>query len=308
MKNLKNKLPIIIDTDPGHDDALAIMLLEKSGLFDIKAVTTVAGNSTIQNVTNNARYILNLLGSKTHLYSGAPKPLKRELVQAVVHGEGGLAGATITDQESLTNTAAEKIISLVRENPGEISIVIIGPETNIAQAFIQDPELPVLIKQLDIMGGAIAVPGNKNRVAEFNIFVDPEAADIVFKAPVKKVLIPLDVCNDIILQLSDFQQLKGTQLYEPLLKMMDKYIYGLMAGEKVSGALMYDPLAAYYLVNSDAYTTEPMDIQIETQSDITRGMTVVERRIWGDKNPNVEVVTKIDAPAFVRDFIEILGR
>ena len=308
MKTEKIKVPLIIDTDPGHDDALAIMLLEKSGLFDIKAITTVAGNSTIQNVTNNARYILELVNSKTPLYSGASKPLKRELVQAVVHGEGGLEGASITSQESLTHNAVEKIISIVRNNPKKISIVVIGPQTNIAQAFIQDPELPSLIKQLVIMGGAITVPGNKNRVAEFNIFVDPEAADIVFKAPVKKVLIPLDVCNNIILQMSDFEQFNGTQLYEPLLKMMDKYIYGLMAGEKVSGALMYDPLAAYYLVNPEAYTIEPMDIQIETQSELTRGMTVAERRIWGTKNLNVDVVTRIDGKAFVKDFIEILKK
>ena len=308
MKTIKTKIPIVIDTDPGHDDALAIMLLEKSGLFDIKAITIVAGNSTIQNVTNNARYILDLVGSKAPLYSGASKPLNRELVQAVVHGEGGLEGVTIIGQEPLTNNAVDKIISIIRENPGGISIVVIGPQTNIAQAFIQDPELPSLIKQLVIMGGAITVPGNKNRVAEFNIFVDPEAADIVFKSSVKKVLIPLDVCNEIILQMSDFEQLKGAKLYEPLLKMMDKYINGLMVGEKVSGALMYDPLASYYLVNPEAYTIEPMDIQIETLSELTRGMTIAERRTWGTKNPNVDVVTRIDEKAFKKDFIEILKK
>jgi len=302
----KNK--IIIDTDPGHDDALAIFLLEKSGLLEIHAITTVAGNSTIENVTNNARYILNLLNSKTPLYSGAPKPISRELVKAVVHGEGGLEGANITIQEPLTGNAVDKIISIVHENPDEISIVAIGPETNIAQAFIKDPELPSLIKQIVIMGGAINVPGNKNRVAEFNIFVDPEAADTVFKADVKKVLIPLDVCNDTILQISDFEKLKGSVLYEPVLKMMDKYIIGLMAGEKVSGALMYDPLAAYYLINPEAYNLEPMDIKIETNSKLTRGMTVAEQRTWAEKYPNVFVVKSIDAGAFKKDFIEILRK
>ena len=308
MKNTKNKLPIIIDTDPGHDDALAILLLEKSNQFDIKAITTVAGNSTIQNVTNNARYVLDLIDSKTPIYSGADKPKSRELVEAVVHGKDGLGGATIAIKEPLTGNAVEKIISIVRKNPGEMSIVVIGPQTNIAQAFVKDPELPSLIKQLVIMGGAIAVPGNKNRVAEFNIFVDPEAADIVFNAPVRKILVPLDICNKIILQMSDFEKLKGSPLYKPLSKMIKRYISGLMSGEKVSGALMYDPLAAYYLVNPSAYILEPMDIKIETTSELTRGMTVAERRIWGDKKTNVEVVTRVDSDAFVRDFIEILKR
>lgn len=303
---MTNKIPVIIDTDPGHDDALAIMLLAQSGMVDIKAACTVAGNSTIQNVTNNARYILNLIGSAAPLCSGSSKPLKRELTTAVVHGEGGLAGAPVTTQELLTGNAVEKIISIVRENPGEISIVVIGPQTNIATAFLQDPALPSLIKQLVIMGGAITVPGNKNRVAEFNIFVDPEAAEIVFNAAVKKILIPLDVCNNIVLQMSDFALLKGSPLYEPLLSMMEKYIGGIMEGEGVSGALMYDPLAAYYLINPAAYTLEPMDIKIETKSDLTRGMTVADRRTWGDKNPNVEVVTKIDGAAFTKDLISIL--
>jgi inosine-uridine nucleoside N-ribohydrolase len=305
MEN-KIKNSIIIDTDPGHDDALAIMLLEKSGLFDIKAVTTVAGNSTIQNVTNNARYILDLLGSKVPLYSGSSKPLRRDLIKAVVHGEGGLEGACISTTEPLTNDAVERIISIVRENPNQISLVVIGPQTNIAQAFLKDPELSSFVKEIVIMGGAVTVPGNKNRVAEFNIFVDPEAAEIVFSSSVKKILVPLDVCNDIILQLSDFEKLQGSPLYEPLLVMMAKYIEGIRAGENFRGALVYDALAAYYLINPKAYTIKPMDIRIETVSELTRGMTVAERRIWGDKNFNVDVVVGIDGKAFKNDFIEIL--
>ncbi len=307
MKKIIQNCPIIIDTDPGHDDALAILLLEKSKMFDIKAITTVAGNSNIQNVTNNARYILDLIGSKTPLYSGSEKPLKRELIKAVVHGDSGLDGACIKVQENISDQAISKIISIVRENPGEVSIVVIGPETNIARAFISDPELPRLIKQLIIMGGAITVPGNKNRVAEFNIFVDPEAADIVFSSPVKKVMVPLDVCNDIILQMTDFERLKGSKLYEPLSKMMEKYIAGISAGEKVSGALMYDPLAAYYLINPAAYEIEQMDVKVETIGELTRGMTVADRRIWSDHESNVDVVTKIDAKSFIDDMLSILG-
>ncbi len=306
MNKKKNKIPVIIDTDPGHDDALAIMLLERSGLADVKAVTTVAGNSTIQNVTNNARYILDLLGAPIPLYSGSSGPLRRKLVKAVVHGKSGLDGAVIRKREKLTGNAVEKIISMVRENPGKISIVVIGPETNLAKAFTRDPELPSLVKQLVIMGGAIDVPGNKNRVAEFNIFVDPEAADIVFRSAVRKVLIPLDVCNDIVLQKTDFEKLRKTPLTRSVLRMMDKYIYGLAINEKAKGALMYDPLAAYYLINPSAYKLQLMDVKIETKGEITRGMTVVERRTWAEKDFNVEVATEIDGKAFKKDFLKIL--
>lgn len=299
----QNKKQIIIDTDPGHDDVLAILLLEKSGLFDIKAITTVAGNSTIENTTNNTRYALDLIKSTTPIYSGAEKPLERELIQADVHGENGLAGAVITEEEKLTGNASEKIIEIVRANPGQVTIVAIGPETNIAKAFIKDPELPSLVQEIIIMGGAINVPGNKNEAGEFNIFVDPEAADIVFKAKVKKVLVPLDVCNNIFFNLSDFDKLEKTPFYEPIKRMMKKYIKGIEDFENTSGALMYDPLAAYYLINSKACKTISMNLRIETVSNLTRGMTIVD-----EKGYDINVVTSVDKDAFTKDFFDILKK
>lgn len=300
------KRKIIIDTDPGHDDALAIMLIEKSRLFDIQAITTVAGNSTIQNTTNNARYILDLIGSTAPLYSGASAPLKRELIQANVHGSGGLAGATITKQERLTGDAVDRIIEIVKNNSDQVSILALGPLTNLAKAFLKDESIIPLIQEIIMMGGAITVPGNKNRVAEFNIFADPDAADIIFRTDVKKTLIPLDACNDIFLALDDFEQLKGSPLYEPIRSMMVYYINGILAFEKTTGAIMYDPLAAYFLINPSAYVTEPMDIKVETQSELTRGMTVADRRGWEKKSPNIIVIKSANRDKFVRDFLQIL--
>lgn len=301
------KAPLIIDTDPGHDDALAIMLIQKSNRYSIEALTTVAGNNTIKHVTNNARFILDLLGCDAPLYSGAQRPLRRKLICANVHGENGLAGAKIIKNEKLNNLAVKKIIEIVRAQPGKVSILVIGPQTNIAQAFLKDAELPSLIKQLIIMGGAIEVPGNKNSVAEFNVFVDPEAADIVFRAAVKKILIPLDVCNDIFLTLADFRRLKKSTLRAQIIAMMKHYIYGIKIFERTRGALMYDPLAAYYLLNPRAYKTKRMDVRVETKSDLTRGMTVADRRNWGEKTYNIEVVTKIDGKKFTEDFIKIIN-
>ena len=302
-----NKKKIIIDTDPGQDDALAIMLLVKSGMFDIRAVTTVAGNSVIQNTTNNARFILDLLKSDIPLYSGSERSLSKDLVLANVHGESGLDGATITKKEPLNGMATEKIIEIVKQNPSKVSIVVIGPQTNIAKVFQQDPTLPGLIKELIIMGGAIEVPGNKSRVAEFNIFVDPIAAQIVFEAPVRKVLVPLDVCNEIPLFLSDFKKITGS-LREPILSMMRKYIEGIAKFEYKQGALVYDALAAYYPIRPEAYILEDADIIIETKGEYTDGMTVTEKRVYKEKNINIQLVKKVDRDMFVSDFLNILSK
>ena len=302
-----NKKKIIIDTDPGQDDALAIMLLVKSGMFDIRAVTTVAGNSVIQNTTNNARFILDLLKSDIPLYSGSEKPLSKDLVLANVHGKSGLDGAIITKKEPLNGMAVEKIIEIVKQNPNKVSIVVIGPQTNIAKAFQLDPTLPELIKELIIMGGAIEVPGNKSRVAEFNIFVDPIAAKIVFEAPVRKVLVPLDICNEIPLFSSDFEKITGS-LREPILSMMEKYIEGIAKFEYQQGALVYDTLAAYYLIRPEAYTLEDVDILVETKGEYTDGMTVTEKRVYKEKNINIQLVKKVDRDMFVSDFLNFLSK
>ena len=301
-----SKKKIIIDTDPGQDDALAIMLLVKSGMFDIRAVTTVAGNSVIQNTTNNARFILDLLESDIPLYSGSEKPLSKKLILANVHGESGLDGATITKKEPLNGMATEKIIEIVKQNPHKVSIVVIGPQTNIAKVFQQESTLPGLIKELIIMGGAIEVPGNKSRVAEFNIFVDPVAAKIVFEAPVRKVLVPLDICNEIPLFLSDFEKITGS-LRGPILSMMRKYIEGIAKFEYQQGALVYDALAAYYLIRPEAYILEDADILVETKGEYTDGMTVTEKRVYKEKNINIHLVKKVDRDMFVSDFLNFLS-
>jgi inosine-uridine nucleoside N-ribohydrolase len=307
---MKMKKPqIIIDTDAGHDDALAMMLLIKSELTDIRAVTSVCGNSTINNVTRNAQAVLDLLHADIPLYSGCAKPLKRELVQAVVHGKSGLDGLDMNATNyKMTNDAPERIAELVRTNPHEITIVALGPLTNIARCFQETPDIIPLIKEIVIMGGAINVPGNKNRVAEFNMFVDPEAADIVFRSDVRKILVPLDPCNDIILALDTFEALEGTQLHQPLVSLMKHFIAGIAGSEGVQGALVYDALAAYYLVNPAAYTTEDMDVVIETKGEHTFGMTVTERRLGRTKQTNATVVTHIDQRAFIRDLLANLRK
>lgn len=308
MKSAIHLPPLLIDTDPGHDDALAIMLMVKSGVYDIKALTTVAGNSTIENVTRNAAYTLDLLNRRDiPVYSGKEEPIKRDLLLAVVHGASGLDGVDTTKTKfSLTGDADDQIIKFVENYPTKATILTLGALTNVARAFIKKPDLCKKINNIVMMGGAINVPGNKNRVGEFNMVVDPEAADIVFKSPVKKVLIPTDICNDMLVPLKQFKALKGSDLYDPIMSMMKDFIDGIERDEGVKGALIYDAVAAYYLLNPSVFKLEEMDIVIETKGEHTYGMTVVEKRGNKADNLNVSVAMDVDKEAFINDLFKIL--
>ncbi len=304
-----SKRKIIIDTDPGHDDMLAILLMCAAPEVEVCAVTTVAGNSTIQNVTNNAQFILKLAGCPdTPLFSGADKPLKREQVLAVVHGESGLDGVEVTDRAVLDGRAVEKILELVRDNPGEITLLMLGPETNIAKAIIQDPQTMMLVRECVIMGGAFTVPGNKNRVAEFNICVDPEAAAIVANFPIKKTYIPLDVCNDIQVPMKEFERIRDIRVRDIVCSAMEPFITNLREEElDVKGALMYDALAAYFLLKPDICQTRDVALVVETKGEFTYGMTVIDERPFSKKEPvNASIVTGISEEQFIEDYFAIL--
>jgi inosine-uridine nucleoside N-ribohydrolase len=303
---MKTKPIAIIDTDPGQDDALAILLMIRSRKVDVKAITTVAGNVDLQKTTNNARFVLDLIDSDIPIFSGSERPLKREPVRANVHGISGLSGVKVIKKEPLNGLAVDQIIRIVKRNPKKVSIVVIGPQTNIAKAFMKDPLLPKKIKQLVIMGGAINVPGNKSAVAEFNIFSDPEAAKIVFDSQVKKVLIPLDVCNKIPLFLGDFNRIVG-RLNKPILSIMTRLTKGIERFENFKGALIYDALAGYYLINPKAFRVKKMDTRIETKGDLTYGMTVADRRQWGKIKKNVNIAVGLSRRKFISDFVRILS-
>lgn len=303
-------MDIIIDTDPGLDDALALMLAIKSQLFNIKAITTVAGNSTIENTTRNARFVLRLLQEPNiPIYSGSHKPINRALIKAIVHGRSGLEGITSlnTIRPSLTNNAVSKILSIIRNSDSKITLVALGPLTNIAKALLKDEETMNKLNKIVIMGGAIKVPGNKNRVAEFNMFVDPEAADIVFRSNIKKVLIPLDACNDIKMTLSDFRKISNVKLRKLIISMIKPYIRNILAEEGVNAALMYDPLTIYYLINPDSCKKASHHVLIEKKGEVTRGMTVAELRESKKSKSNVIVIEKVPVKKFKRDFIRLLS-
>lgn len=300
---------IIIDTDPGHDDAMALMLACRSAEFDILAVTTVCGNSTLENTTRNTQFILDFLGRKDiPVYSGAEKPLTRELVQAVVHGKSGLDGIDPTNEAVLIGDAVDQMLRLVKSNPNEVTVVTLGPLTNIALAIQKDPETMMLVKEIVSMGGAINVAGNKNRVAEFNIFVDPEAADITMRFPVKKALVPLDACNHVLMQLQDVTRIKDGSIRRLLNKMLRPYIANLEKDTGLRGALMYDPLTIFYLLRPSSCQIEMQSVLIETTGDITRGMTVIDKRkVNNGMIANTTVVMNIESQDFIDCFVETLS-
>lgn len=300
---------IIIDTDPGHDDAMALMLACKSADFNILAVTTVCGNSTIENTTRNAQFILDFLGRRDiPVYSGAEKPIVRELIQAVVHGASGLDGINPTNKAVLTEDAVDQMLRLIKSNPNEVTVVTLGPLTNVALAIQKAPETMMLVKEIVSMGGAIDVAGNKNRVAEFNIFVDPEAADIVMRFPVKKTLVPLDACNHVLMQLQDVECIKDDPLRGLLNKMLAPYIANLEKDTGEKGALMYDPLTIFYLLQPASCQTETQSVLVEAKGEITRGMTVVDKRKVNDgADTNATVVTNIESQDFIDCFIKALS-
>ena len=302
------KQKIIIDTDPGVDDAVAIMLLAKTDSIEILAITTVAGNSGIKNTTANAEYLKDLLGLKCPIYSGATKSLSGPFIEGQVHGVTGLTGINHNFQGNLTNNAPEKIVEIINRFPNEVTILCLGPQTNLAQAITKDPSLPSKIKQIVMMGGAIQSPGNKSWVAEFNIFLDPEASSIVFKTPTSKVLVPLEICYRTPLFLKDLVQMSNLSKLKPVLtNLVTPYIKLLNQFEGVDGAIVYDALAAYYLINPKAFTTKELEINIETKGEFTRGMTVADLRTWGEKNPNTTVATSLDRDSFIKDLLDTLS-
>lgn len=301
-------MTIIIDTDAGHDDMLAMLMMMAHAPQDILCFTGVAGNATIDKVARNITAVQRMARHENiPMHTGDPRPLKYDLVTANCHGESGLDGLDTSDiQFELDGLAPEKIVELAHKHAGELVILTLGPLSNVARALQIDPSIESKIKEVVIMGGAINVPGNQNRVAEFNIFVDPHAADIVFQSSAPKVLVPLDPCNDILIPLDGFDELKGHRLYDNIHSLMQHFISGIADEIGVQGALVYDALAAYYLINPDAYALEPMDVVIEAEGKYTRGMTIAEKRGNAKCNNNVQVVTSINKDMFIEDMIRLL--
>jgi len=274
---------IIIDTDPGQDDAVAILLALASPELNVLGITAVAGNVPLALTQKNARIVCELAGKPdTKVFAGCDAPLSRKLVTAEhVHGKTGLDGPQLADPTMPLQDqhAVDWIIDTCRAaEPGSITICPLGPLTNVATALTRAPDIKEAIAEIVLMGGAYFQVGNITPAAEFNIYVDPEAADIVFKSGIDIVVMPLDVTHKALTtkpRIDAFRAI-GTQPatmvaeWTDFFERFDKEKYGS------AGAPLHDPCTIAYLLKPELFSGRHINVEIETTSALTRGMTVAD--------------------------------
>ena len=311
---------VIIDTDPGTDDAIAILLALNSPELDVKALTVVPGNVTAQQGLANALKLVSLANRCDVIVAGgAQHPLFQKLITAEFwHGQNGLANVELPAPKCKADArfGPDLIIEMVHAAPHEITLVPIGPETNIALAVLKDPSIVPLVKEVIVMGGSIS-GGNVNAAAEANIYNDPEAAQIVFQAGWPVTMVGLDVGNMTLFGEKHLAQLAQTHGPEnDFLVAVLGYLVKLSEKFGDTGSPMYDPLAVGAAIDSTIVKTEAMHVDVETRGDFTRGETVANRRNEIEKNvlhgdryiiegvehvtPNVQVATGVDAERFIQ--------
>jgi purine nucleosidase len=318
---------VIIDTDPGTDDAMAIMLALNSPEFDVLALTVVPGNVTAAQGLENALRMVSLANRCDIVVAGgAQHPLFQKLITAEFwHGKNGLANVELPPSKCKKDPrwGPDLIIEMVHANPHQITLVPIGPLTNIALAIEKDPSIVPLVKEVVIMGGAIT-GGNVNASAEANIANDPEAAQIVFQAGWPLTMVGLDVGDKTLLTRKHIEALKKHPGPESdfIYKVAD-YLIGLSEKFGESGTPMYDPLAVGVAIDSSLVKAPAMHVDVETRGEFTRGETVANRRGGNERNvlhhfpdgdryviegidkvePNAKVCTEVDAEKFLQMFL-----
>jgi len=297
--------PIIIDCDPGHDDAIALILACASPSLDIKAVTTSAGNQTPDKTLNNALRILTLLGrSDIPVAGGALKPLARELIIADnVHGESGLDGPALPDPgfKPQTEHAVELMARVLEESDQPVTLVPTGPLTNIALLLATHRELTDKIERIVLMGGG-AETGNWSPAAEFNIYVDPQAADVVFRSGIPITMCGLDVTHRAQIMDEDIEQIRaiGNPVSDVVADLLDFFmIYHRDPKWGLEGAPLHDPCTIAWLLAPELFTTQECWVGIETQGEYTKGMTVVDRYQLSGKPANATVLFDVYRQGFV---------
>ena len=307
---------IIIDTDPGQDDAVAILLaLASPEEVEVLGITAVAGNVPLSLTQKNARIVCELAGKReTLVFQGCERPLQRPLVTAEhVHGKTGLDGPDLPDPTMPLQElhAVDFIVdTLLNEAPGSVTLCPLGPLTNVACALQAAPEIASRIQEIVLMGGAYFEVGNITPTAEFNIYVDPEAADIVFSSGIPITVMPLDVTHKALVtkERNDAFRALGTPVGKAVAEMtdfferFDKEKYGS------NGAPLHDPCVTAYLIRPELFTGRHINVEIETRSALTLGMTVADWWRVTDRTPNATFMGDIDADGFFDLLTDRLAR
>ena len=308
-------IPIIIDTDPGQDDAVAILLAFASPELEVLAITAVAGNVPLALTEINARKICELAGRPDiKVYPGAIRPLVRTLVTAEdVHGKTGLDGPVLAEPTMPLQKrhAVDYLVETFMSHPaGTITLCALGPLTNVALALIREPRIASRIKQIVAMGGGYFEQGNVTPSAEFNIFVDPHAARIVFGAGIPITLIPLDCTHGALTtkaRLEKFRALpnrSGAATAEMLnfFERYDVHKYG------TDGGPLHDPCVMAWLLKPELFKGREVNVAIECESELTMGATVIDWWKVTGRPVNANVLRSVDADAFFELLVERIAR
>jgi purine nucleosidase len=306
---------IIIDTDPGQDDAVAILLALASPELDVLALTVVAGNVPLPHTTRNARVICELAGrGSVPIYAGCDAPMKRKLVTAEnVHGKTGLDGITLPDPTMplASGHAVDYLIETLRHEPaGSVTLCPIGPLTNIATAFQKAPDIIARVAEIVLMGGAYFEVGNVTPSAEFNIFVDPEAAEIVFTSGAPLVVLPLDVTHKALTSRDWVEAMRGlgTKVGRAVASWTDFFERYDTAKYGSQGAPLHDPCVIAYLLQPKLFAGRHVHVAIELEGRHTTGMTVADWWRVTKNAPNALFINEIDRDAFFALLTERLAR
>ena len=302
--------PIIIDTDPGQDDAVAIMLAIASPELDILAVTAVAGNVPLPLTELNARTVVEASGRPDiPVFAGAAKPMLRELVTAEhVHGNTGLDGA---DYPAPTihlapGHAAQAIVDVVHKAAEKVILCALGPLTNVAIALLLDPSISENLEQIVLMGGGFFEGGNVTPAAEFNIYVDPHAAHIVFASGIDIVMMPLDVTHKAMVTDPVIQRFAdlGTNCGDAAAGMIGFYSRHDSQKYSVAGAPLHDPTVIAYLIRPELFSGRACAVEIDTNSGPSLGATQVDWWNVTGEIPNAMVMRDVDSEGFFDLLVE----
>lgn len=296
-------IPVILDCDPGHDDALAIMLAVADPAIDLLAVTTVAGNVTLENTTVNALRVLDMVGRPDiPVAAGADRPRIRELSTAAsMHGDGGLAGPlpVAPSRPPSSLTAVELIAQVLTEASEPVTLVVTGPQTNAAAALESLPHLRDRIARIVFMGGAVDL-GNWTPAAEFNIWVDPEAADVVLRSGLDLTMIGLEVTHQAWLADEHADALRGRgDCGQFVAELLDHFVGFHQERFGWEGAPIHDAVTIAHLIDPTLVTTVFANVQVDLESELCVGRTVVDRWRVTERTPNCHVGLGIDRDRFV---------
>ena len=296
---------IVIDTDPGQDDAVAILLALASPELDVLGITAVAGNVPLEWTQKNARRVCELAGRPdVRVFAGASQPLERPLVTAEhVHGGTGLDGPDLPEPTMPLQSqhAVDFLIEELLSQPsGTVTLCTLGALTNVALALQQAPEIAQRIQQIVLMGGGFSEGGNITPAAEFNIYVDPQAAQIVFASGIPLVVMPLDVTHQVLTTRKRMDAIAaiGTPVARATVEMLDFFERFDVQKYGSDGGPLHDPCVIAYLLQPGLFQGRLCNVEIETESELTMGMTVVDW--WGvtDRPKNARFMRGVNAEGF----------